>query len=363
MQKIKNIEILRFIFILIIALYHIPKQIFSFLKNSVLLYNTISTGSVWGCVCVDFFFIIAGFFLFLTTDFKQDFYKFAKKKFLRLMPLMVFAILLILFLSFFTTIKFNHYGWVFAILNIQNIGITFKSTNIVGGSWFVSALFWGMCFYFYLYKTVNIKIFNLITALIILFCFSFLVHTFWISDELQKNYLNEYYIFNNGLMRALSGLGIGYFLSMLYKDNVEKLKEIYLSRFQKVLFSVVEIYLLLFLVYYTCFHKISCDNVLILIISFIILFILFICKFGYFSRFLENDVSVYLGKFTFSIYLTHMTILRVWREYIIIPHSSWVLNHYVLNLVLMYILIITFGILVYYLYEVPVHRYLKRFIK
>ena len=36
-------------------------------------------------------------------------------------------------------------------LIIQNIGLTFSNGN-VPASWFISALFWTMCFYFYLYK-------------------------------------------------------------------------------------------------------------------------------------------------------------------------------------------------------------------
>ncbi len=88
----------------------------------------------------------------------------------------------------------------------------------IPASWFVSSLFWGLSFYFYLYKIVEKKVFNLITACIIFFCYSMWIH----SEGLQ--YINVAYVFNIGMIRAFAGIGTGYFLSMIYKDNIQKVK-------------------------------------------------------------------------------------------------------------------------------------------
>ena len=45
------------------------------------MYNNIMTGFHWSGLPVDFFFIISGFFLFLTTNFNQNYADFAKKNY------------------------------------------------------------------------------------------------------------------------------------------------------------------------------------------------------------------------------------------------------------------------------------------
>ena len=356
MEKIKNIEILRFLFALVIVCVHLPGEIFKSFSNSISLYNTLQLNFHWASLPVDFFFIISGFFLFLTTNFNQNFIDFAKKKLIRFMPIIVFVLILKILCSLFTPISVHHFENVFTLLNLQNVGLTFRNGD-VPASWFVSSLFWTLCFYFYLYKCVNKKLYNLITACIVFFCYSFWIHSKGI------NYLNIEYIFNRGMIRAFAGVGFGYFLSMMYKDNIEVIKTKVLNIWQKLLVTAAELYLFCFVFYYTCFHKTNYDNPLIMVISFVGLFCLFIAKKGYLSQILENNISVFFGQFAFSIFLTHQLILKLWHVYVCKAHSIWVIDHPVLNLILLFIVIILFGIFTYYFVEKPCNNYFKNKIK
>lgn len=354
MQKIKNIEALRFLFSISIVCCHFTHGIVNIFDIS--LYKTLMNNFHWASLPVDFFFIISGFFLFLTTNFNQNFMDFAKKKLIRFMPTILFVLILYFVFSLFTPLSFARHENIFTILNIQNVGLTFKNGN-VPASWFVSSLFWTLCFYFYLYKCVDNKIFNLITACIVFFCYSLWIHTEGI------NYLNVAYVFNRGMIRAFAGVGTGYFLLMIYKDNIEKIKAKSINLWQKLCITVLECYLFGFIFYYLCFHKSAYNNKMIMIIAFIGLFSLFIIKKGYLSKLLENNFSVFLGQFAFAIFLTHQFIIKLWHYYICKAHSEWVIANPILNLVLLFIIIIIFGIFTYYFVERPCTKYLKNKIK
>jgi peptidoglycan/LPS O-acetylase OafA/YrhL len=145
---------------------------------------------------------------------------------------------------------------------------------------------------------------------------------------------------------------------MIYKDNIEKIKNTTLNIWQKLLATAFEIYILSFTFYYLCLHKMNYDNKMIFIVAFILLIWLFLIKKGYLTRLLENNLSVFLGQFTFSIFLTHQYVIKLWRYYICEAHKQWVIGHSVLNLVLLFVAIAVFGVVVYYLVEKPVTKYL-----
>ena len=65
MEKIKNIEILRFIFIMCIVCIHLSDGVLNI--KGIKLYENIKANSQWAWLFVENFFIISGFFLFLKT--------------------------------------------------------------------------------------------------------------------------------------------------------------------------------------------------------------------------------------------------------------------------------------------------------
>lgn len=352
LSKMKNIELLRFVFILIIVCCHLQHGIINCFYNKIPFYDTLKTCFSNSSLPVEFFFIMSGFFLFLTTDFSQNFIKFAKNKLIRLMPLVLFSLICWLIGSIFLPMSYSGTENIFTILNIQNIGLTTRNGN-VPASWFISALFWTMCFYFYLYKICDKRWFNLITACTVLFCYSLWLHTNGI------NYLNICYVFNRGMIRAFAGIGLGYFIAMVYKNNFENIKQSVFNNLQKFIISLAEIALLFFIVFNTCMHKLHYDNNFIFIIAFVGLFWLFLIRKGYFSNLLENDFSVNCGKISFGIFLTHQFIIKIWNIIICKWHPNFVLSHPYMNLILLFILVIAFGAFSHYKVEVPVINYLK----
>lgn len=351
--KIKNIEFLRIVFAFIITLVHMKTGFLKILHNSVSLYNDIIENIGYAGIAVDFFFIISGFFLFLRTDFSQNFINFAVKKFLRLMPLVFYSFILYMIITSFTPIKFIKYNSILSLLSISNCGLTIGYGNN-DCIWYISALFWTMNFYFYLYKIIDIKRFNLFSACTIFFCYAFWIHSH------GSNPSNIYYFINRGLLRAFGGVGIGYFIATLYKDYNNKITSISLNLWQKLLFTGLEIYLFCFLIYYMSLHKLHSNTPTILIVAFIGLFILFLIKKGYFSKLLENNFSVFLGRYSYAIFMTHFLICDIWKSVICKSRYDWIIAHPELNLIIFYIAIISFGVFTYHFVEIPVAKFLKR---
>lgn len=351
MQKIKNIEALRFLFILSIIACHLNQSITNVVDNPI--YKNFCAFTHWSWLPVDFFFIISGFFLFGHINYSQSFISFAIKKLKRLMPTVLGVLLITFIVSLFTPYNWVKHENLFTILNIQNVGWTLQLGNNPS-SWFVSSLFWGMCFYFYLGKIVSQKVFNFVTACLVFICYAIFVH---VPSKLHL--VNYYYFINIGMVRALAGIGLGYFVRMLYNDYSEVIKSQFNTLKSKIIFSVLEIYLFFTLFYYLCFHASSYNNVLFEVIIFLLLFICFLLHKGILSKLLENNVSSFLGKFTYSIFLSHYLIKDLWNIYIMNKCQHFVIYHPIINIVCIFIVSIIVGMLTYYLIEKPSAKFLK----
>lgn len=355
MEKIKNIEFLRFIFALIIVYFHFGGSIFKPFVNQIPFYNTGLENCLNAYMPVWFFFIISGFFLFLKIDKTQDYIDFAKKKLIRFMPIILFTLLLCFIASLFTPYTFLKYENIFTLLNLQCCGLTFRHGNL-GVSWFISVLFWTISFYFYLYKCVDKKLFNLIVACIVFFCYAMIIH-----HKGMSAYKNIYYVLNYGMLIGFANVGLGYFISNIYKENIEKIKNKTFNICQTLFCTAIEIYTFIFLFYYMCMHKLNYNNsTLLFIIIFSILLWMFLIKKGYLSRLLNNDLSVFLGQFSFSIFIMHAFIIDIWKICIYNNYPQWVIQHPVANIIILSTIIIFSGVLAYYLVEKPATKYLKK---
>lgn len=352
LAKIKNIEILRFLFTLIIVGCHLQHGIINKFYEQIPLYEEMKKALSYSSLPVEFFFIISGFFLFTTTNLTQTYPQFAKNKLIRLLPVVIISLALYFICSLFFNFEFSLRNNIFTILNIQCIGLTFRNGN-VPSSWYVSSLFWGMSFFFYLYQCVNKKVFNLITACTVLFCYSFWLHTSGLA------YKNEAIVFNLGMIRAFAGIGLGYFVSLWFKENIQKIQETVFNKFQTILCSFFEIYLFFTLIYYCAFHKSSFDNKFLFVIYFVILFALFLMKKGILSKLLENNFSVILGNYSYAIFLTHQLVIKIWSTTICESQKEWVIGNPILNIIILFTLVILFGVLVHHLFEKPITKYLK----
>ena len=352
LTKIRNIEALRFLFVLLVIACHINQGITSAFPD-ISIYQKFINNTSLSWLVVDFFFIISGFFLFIKTDFSINFIDFAKHKLKRLMPTILVVLLITAIVSWFTQLPWHNCDNLFIVLNLQNVGLTFGNGNIPP-SWYISSLFWAMCFYFYLYKSVNKNIFNLITACLTFFCYSFFVHV-----PKSWNVINYYYVINIGIVRAIAGIGAGYFISLLYKNEFNIINSTFSSLKSKIIISSIELYAFIKIFYYLGFHCPSYDNFLYFVILFILLFITFLINKGIISKLFDNNLSVFIGKYTYSIFLIHYLIKDLWKQYICNNHTHFVYMHPIMNLVMLYIITILMGIFLYHFVEKPFAKYLK----
>ncbi|MBQ8634874.1 acyltransferase [bacterium] len=306
-REYKNIEMLRFLFMLSIIANHLNQGVTS-IHTEIPIYKNFIEFTFWSWIPVDFFFVIAGFFMFLKSDFSKTFTSFAINKLKRFMPTILFVLLITYILSLLTPLEWLKYENLFTILNIQNLGLTLDNGNIPP-SWFVSSLFWSMCFYFYLFKITKKETFNLITVCLTIACYAIFVRVpeYW-------NIINYHYFINMGMVRGLAGIGMGYILCLLYQNNSQKIKDFNPSYWLKILITILEIYIFKILFSYLCFYSFSYDNILYLVILFIFLFSLFIMKKGLLTQMLDNNFSVFLGKYTYSIFIVHYLIKDLWKN-------------------------------------------------
>ncbi len=345
----KNIDIFRFLFILAIALTH-TKPVFS--DFNIPIFNYIVNRIGFSHIAVELFFVISGFFLFYTTNFKQDFYTFIKHKFIRLMPVILFVWAIKYILCWMSVIKIPNYETIWGIFCLQNIGITLNF-NTIGATWFISSMVWVSCLFFYSYKNLKKEHFNILLALAVIFCLAYLIHSPSIAT------VHNYQVFlNNGILRALSCMGIGYFLWNIYNDKLIKIKNITL--FQTLLITALEGYLIVFIIQNVLFRSMSYSNYLILVLLFCVLFSLLLIKKGFFSKLLDNNFSVFLGKYAYSIMISHEALRDLFQNIVNIKYKDLIIAHPVLYLAIIFLSYIIAGILIYHFVEKPSTAFLKK---
>lgn len=345
MQKIKNIEALRFIFAMVIVYYHIlHDNLFKLYEDFIPLQNFRSSCNDAHYI-VELFFIIAGFFLYKTYEKYKDssIFVLGLNKFFRLWPVLAFSILCCYILHLCNFIGFNGYREFLDLLLMQNNGI---SKTYGGINWFVSSLFWAFIFYFILLKNCSRNFANSIIAVITYFSYVGLVHLGF-GREVVNDFLSL------GVLRGVAGLGLGYLLA-LFIENLSKIKiNIKTPKILTyIIASTVEIYCLGFLLYNFTAHRMSYRNPMIFVFVFSILLILFVQKKGLLSNLFDNNISAFLGKYSYSIYVMQQVTFFVMQNSIW-KNESFVLNHINVCLVCSIIISILVGVITYYLIEKP----------
>lgn len=349
----KNIDFLRFFLCLGIILRHLHNAILhnTNLSNISVYHNIVSNN--YGNLPVDCFFIISGFFLFLTTNFAQNIYQFMKKKMIRLLPVIIFATVTFSVFFYLSTHKILiHTKDIWTLFMLQNVGFT-NEYSAMANTWYVSVLFWVSCLLFYLYKIMDKKWFN-----ILMVCTAFFCYSFYFNVSFGKSNIQTDYIFNYGVIRGIAGMSFGYIIYQIYKDLIELAQNKQDSFITKLIYTGLECTLFIFIFVNILYKNMSYKNPLLIILAFGILFILFIMKKGYFSRLLDNNFSRFIGRYTYSIYITHVLIRTLWITYFYKHYPNLVMNYPIQNVLIIFILAFLFGILTYHLIEKPATKYL-----
>lgn len=350
-ERFLNVDFLRFILAVIIVMYH-GRDV------NIIQVNNFYPEIQHGYLCVEFFFIIAGFFLFKNIKKEEHTINFVKKRYLRLVTPILIAILLVAVISIFIPeIHFKFNDNILKIFLLHTCGLAPFTGGLAGkGNWFVSVLFIISIFYFYLYKITDKKVFNFITALLILFSYVIFVNLKGINNHwgLYKG------IINVGLLRGIGGLGLGYFISMVYRNNFLK----NCTKKFKILLTGLEIYLICFLGHYIlCSNKVPGKSIFLLILAFVILFYLLLIKQGYVSKIFNNKVLASFGKYSYTIYIMQFIVMELLKYTIYLNNLEYVKTHTSTVFGLQTIIVIITGIGIYKLLEKPITDYLhKKFI-
>jgi peptidoglycan/LPS O-acetylase OafA/YrhL len=174
-------------------------------------------------------------------------------------------------------------------------------------SWYVSTLFWTSIAYFYAMKNFDRKKMNFTVAIIVLFCLHFMT----LIATKDKNPIPEFSaVFFDAFRRGVCGIGIGYFIGMVWTDFKDRIMAWKPNAWQTAAATAVEICL-----FANLFYKRN-PNQTYSILAFVVLFGLFLSKKGWLSRALDNGFSARLGTYSYSIYITHILVLDLAYKYI-----------------------------------------------
>ena len=222
----------------------------------------------------------------------------------------------------------------------------------------ISQYYFGVLYYIYLLKYFERKNVNLFAAISTWFSYVFLI-------QAKNGTINDHIkVFNNifvvGILRGLGGIGIGYFIGLFYKEYKYRINNAKLSKMTTIFINVLEIYLFSWSLYYLILHRISCNNNIIFILYFTILFNLFLFKKGFFTKLLDNDFSVILGRYSYSIYSIHSFIFIVLRNTFWKNHKEFIFTYPMLNVIITIILVFVFAVLTYQFVEKPSAKYLNK---
>ena len=301
-MRIKKLDGLRGVFSLMIVFFHYPLE-YSNLMN--FDYFIIRSSYIF----VDFFFVLSGFVIALNyTNFrdKNELWIYIKKRFIRLYPLLFFTSTIFLIFNLisnnFLIDLINNSKSNSLIINNYFEDIFFANSTIFLGSgqglnipsWSISAeiisyLVYGLISLFFITKTKNIVI-----SFLIFVC---LYYYFFEVDFYKNN--SEF-----GFLRSLICFHLGYFVFLLSK----KIKNIsFLFEYSIPLLLIVILYLINDLE--GGVRKFVFGFITPLFFSFSILVLT--KTNGLISKFLEYNFIQFLGKISYSVYLTHQLLLVV----------------------------------------------------
>jgi peptidoglycan/LPS O-acetylase OafA/YrhL len=123
--------------------------------------------------------------------------------------------------------------------------------------------------------------------------------------------------------------------------------------------SILESFCIGFLGYYLLYSpKLPGKTGFAEIFVFSVLFYLFLIKKGGFSKLFENNLSVFLGRFSYSIYCIHPLMLAIFKSAIINKHQALFTTYQTLGYFLLIAVIVIVGVVLYYVFEKPVNKLL-----
>ena len=279
---------------------------------------------------------------------------FIKKKIIRLWPLLLFGFILFAVAGLFKLVKFDIYSNILTLFFFETTGLNLKQ-SINGISWFVSVLFFVSIFYFYIFKYFKKTSYNFFISLLVLFGYTFLVHA--TNGAINGHVKTIYNVFTLGVMHGLTGMGLGYLIHEFFKYTKT---QPYTDSIKSVIgYTIIEGFLLCFVVYESGFHIMPFNNKIILVMAFAVLFLTFLFKRGFISRLLDNKFSNIIGRYAFTLYMIHAPFWPYLKLFLL-PYKNFFVIHPYFCICICFISCLLFAILTYHLIEIPAGKFLKK---
>ncbi len=293
-----TIDFFRIIFILIICIHHFQSIINTKFINS-------------GYICVEFFFIVSGFFLYKSFKKNSDStsLKYTVDRIKKLYPLYIFAFIIMLILttveSYFRgnlNIQKNVFTSISEVLLLQNVGIFNGGINYP--MWYLSTLIVAGFFIFELLKRDKNLYLKILGPLSILIYFAFInknYGTLEVWDNINGIYLP--------LVRTFVDMTIGCILSYIIDEYYVKIKNSIDSH--KMFFRILEI------INYAILFYLIINNTpyqIYSVIAFTILISFANLDNSICYKLFNNKVFRYNGDLTYSMYVNHASIILIFTH-------------------------------------------------
>lgn len=292
-KRFEALDSFRGIFALFVVIFHMQ------LLGSITQLNFFRGSSIF----VEFFFVLSGFVLAHGYGFKKnlDFNTFMKARFFRLYPLHFFMFIVFLVLEFGKFFAYKYGGLVFNYKPFTNSTAVSEiiPNLLLVQSWtpFTNALSfnypsWSISIEFYMYALLFFSIVLFKSYRVLSWFAVSLIAFFLIYIESDLLVIN--------VLKGLSCFFGGSFVYVIYKQ-ISHLKLSYVSG------SFIEAILLMLVVLIV--QSENSYRGIIAPVLFIISILFFAFEFGVFSKVLKARPLQYVGKLSYSIYMTHAAIL------------------------------------------------------
>lgn len=358
MGRIKNIEFLRIVgCIAIVMLHFFYTQIGQI--DSVPFYHYLAKSTSNGQKAVELFFMLSGLFYAVTYTPVLSTGKFLLKKIIRLYPVFLFCLIVYYFITLVSPdYTFSIYKALLNLFGFDGTIFVKGSTRHVGEFWYVSTMLWVLLLLHCSLKVFSKDKVKFAVGIVAFFAYGYILSSHGWKINSPHQLLNG--AMTIGMLRGLGGISVGYLIGDWYRENLEKIMEWKVSLEGKILMTIVEISCLYFIIKYLIFVRWTYRNDTIFLISYILIIVMFLLKKGYISKILDIDLWSIFSKYIYSVYLSHVTLLKLVSSVFWANSMRFVVKHPIANFSLTLSLIFISGVIIYHLVEKPCAAYLKK---
>lgn len=310
-----KIELLRFIFSIIIIMFHLN---INFIENNQFPVEHLTFFS-HGKIGVEFFFLVTGYLTASniykkknTDSIGKSTANFMAKKYLSIFAyhVVAFSIAIISYFIINPTSPTKAIGRIITALPnfflIQTTGI--YSKNLLGIEWYISSMLLGLVILYPLALKLKKQFTCIICPVAALLMIGYMAHD---SGELGQ--VSEW-LYNNTipktLIRAVSEMALGMFGYEIY----ECIKNFNLKKADKIFLTLIEIICYFSVLTFTCL-RVDNKYEIYALYTLAVAITLSFSNITYFNNILKNRLVYYLGKLSLPIYLSQNIVFMYIREY------------------------------------------------